>query len=134
MSQNKFAEVVKLVDFDKKDGLVTAIAQDYETDEILMVAHMTKKALKITLEQGQVVYWSRSREKLWHKGEESGNVQIVREIYIDCDGDALLLKVDQVGGSACHTGKRNCFFRRIDSGNVVDLGVQVFDPDEVYKK
>ena len=134
MSDNKYAEVLKLVDFDKTEGLVTAIAQDYVTDEILMVAFMTKKALKTTLEEGHVVYWSRSREKLWHKGEESGNVQIVREVYIDCDGDAVLLKVDQVGGSACHTGKRNCFFRRIDSGKVVDLGVQVFDPEEVYKQ
>ena len=123
-----------LVDFEKSGGLVTAIAQDAASGEILMVANMNREAFARTLELGQVVYWSRSRKKLWHKGEESGNVQQVKEILIDCDGDALLIKVDQVGGAACHTGTRSCFFRRISDGGVEDIGVQVFDPAEVYGK
>jgi len=128
------ADPVSIVDFAKGDGLVAAIAQDDTSGEILMVAYMNEEALRRTLELGEVVYWSRSRQKFWHKGEESGNVQRLKGIYVDCDGDALLLRVEQVGGAACHTGKRNCFFRRIDEGRIEDVGVQVFDPDEVYKK
>lgn len=125
---------LSLVDFEKGGGLVTAIAQDDATGEVLMVAYMNAESLRRTLEQREVVYWSRSRAKLWHKGEESGNVQKLKGLYVDCDGDALVLRVEQVGGAACHTGKRNCFFRRIDGGRVEDVGVQVFDPSEVYKK
>jgi phosphoribosyl-AMP cyclohydrolase len=125
---------IDLIDFKKGDGLVTAIAQDDATGEVLMVAYMNEESLRLTLDRGEVVYWSRSRKKLWHKGEESGNVQKLKGLYIDCDGDAIVLKVDQIGGAACHTGKRNCFFRRIDEGRVEDVGEQVFDPDEVYKK
>ena len=124
------------LDFEKGGGLVTAIAQDHATGEILMVAHMNPESLRDTLRSGQVVYWSRSRG-LWHKGEESGNVQVVKSLHIDCDGDAVLIKVEQVGGAACHTGKRSCFFRRWEApgpGAWIDEGVQVFDPDEVYKK
>ena len=124
------------LDFDKGGGLVTAIAQDHTTGEILMVAHMNEQSLRETFRVGQVVYWSRSRG-LWHKGEESGNVQIVKSLHLDCDGDAVLVKVEQVGGAACHTGKRSCFFRRWDAageGTWVDEGIQVFDPAEVYKK
>jgi phosphoribosyl-AMP cyclohydrolase len=123
-----------IIDFEKGGGLVTAIAQDDATGEVLMVAYMNEESLRRTLEAGEVVYWSRSRKKLWHKGEESGNVQKLKGLYVDCDGDALVLKVEQVGGAACHTGKRNCFFRRIDQGRVEDVGEQVFDPAEVYKK
>jgi phosphoribosyl-AMP cyclohydrolase len=123
-----------LLDFTKEDGLVTAIAQDYATGDILMVAKMNPESFRLTLERGEVVYWSRSRQKLWHKGEESGNVQRVREVLIDCDGDTVLLKVEQVGGAACHTGKRSCFFRKIEGGEVIDVGQQVFDPAVVYKK
>jgi phosphoribosyl-AMP cyclohydrolase len=123
-----------LVDFAKGNGLVTAIAQDAATGEILMVANMNEASLSRTLELGEAVYWSRSRQKLWHKGEESGNVQKVRELYLDCDGDAVLLKVEQVGGAACHTGKRSCFFRKVEGGAVTDVGVQVFDPREVYRR
>lgn len=123
-----------LVDFEKAGGLVTAIAQDDATGEILMVAYMNEQSLRLTLEKREVVYWSRSRKKLWHKGEESGNVQKLLGLYVDCDGDALVLRVEQVGGAACHTGKRNCFFRRIDRGRIEDVGVQVFDPEQVYKK
>ena len=124
----------ELLDFTKSDGLVTAIAQDESTGEILMVAHMNEESFDRTLETGEVVYWSRSRKKLWHKGEESGNVQRVKSLHIDCDGDVVLLRVEQVGGAACHTGKRSCFFRRLENGGFVDEGVQVFDPDEVYKR
>lgn len=124
----------QLLDFTKSDGLVTAIAQDASSGEILMVAHMNAESFDRTLATGEVVYWSRSRKKLWHKGEESGNVQRVRSLRIDCDGDVVLLEVDQVGGAACHTGKRSCFFRRLENGAFVDEGVQVFDPAEVYKR
>lgn len=122
------------VDFSKANGLVTAIAQDAQTREILMVAHMNEDALRRTLETGEVVYWSRSRQRLWHKGEESGNVQRVRELRIDCDGDVVLLLVEQVGGSACHTGKRSCFFRFRTGEAWSDDGVQVFDPEKVYRR
>jgi phosphoribosyl-AMP cyclohydrolase len=125
---------VSLLDFDKADGLVCAIAQDHATNEILMVAWMNEESLRRTLETGQAVYWTRSRQRLWHKGEESGNVQNVKELYIDCDADVVLMKVEQVGGAACHTGRRSCFFRKIEDGRVEDVGVQVFDPDEVYRK
>ncbi len=127
-------ESISIIDFAKGDGLVAAIAQDDTSGEILMVAYMNEESLRRTLELGEVVYWSRSRQKYWHKGEESGNVQKLKGIYVDCDGDALLLRVEQVGGAACHTGRQNCFFRRIDEGKIEDVGVQVFDPDEVYKK
>jgi len=127
-------ELKNIVDFSKGNGLVTAIAQDAETGEILMLANMNEESLAKTIELGEAVYWSRSRQKLWHKGEESGNVQKVRELYVDCDGDAVLMKIDQVGDAACHTGKRSCFFRKVENGAVVDVGVQVFDPAEVYKK
>jgi phosphoribosyl-AMP cyclohydrolase len=133
-SDTESADPLSLVDFEKGGGLVTAIAQDDATGEILMVAYMNAESLCRTLEKGEVVYWSRSRRKLWHKGEESGNVQKLKGVYVDCDGDALVLRVEQIGGAACHTGKRNCFFRRIDGGRVEDVGVQVFDPAEVYKK
>jgi len=121
------------VDFAKGGGLVAAIAQDHVTGEVLMLAHMNEESLRKTLETGEVVYWSRSRG-LWHKGDESGNVQIVKSLHIDCDGDAVLVKVEQVGGAACHTGKRHCFFRRWDGARWVDEGVQVFDPEKVYRR
>jgi phosphoribosyl-AMP cyclohydrolase len=137
MTSDTNAEIgdpVSIIDFEKGDGLVAAIAQDDTSGEILMVAYMNEESLRRTLECREVVYWSRSRQKYWHKGEESGNVQKLKGIYVDCDGDALVLRVEQVGGAACHTGKQNCFFRRIDGGEIEDVGVQVFDPDEVYKK
>jgi phosphoribosyl-AMP cyclohydrolase len=128
------SDPTSIIDFEKAGGLVTAIAQDETTGEILMVAYMNEESLRLTLERREVVYWTRSRQKLWHKGEESGNVQKLKGMYVDCDGDAIVLKVEQVGGAACHTGKRNCFFRRIDAGEIEDVGVQVFDPEEVYGK
>ena len=124
----------KLLDFSKSGGLVTAIAQDAQSGEILMVAHMNEESFRRTVETGEAVYWSRSRKRLWHKGEESGNVQRLEGLYIDCDGDVVLMKVQQVGDAACHTGKRSCFFRKIEDDTVVDVGVQIFDPEKVYKK
>jgi phosphoribosyl-AMP cyclohydrolase len=119
------------VDFQKGQGLVVAIAQDVSSGEILMIAHMNEESLRRTLETGEAVYWSRKRG-LWHKGEQSGNVQHVKELYLDCDGDAILLRVEQQGGAACHTGKRSCFFRQLEEGHWQDVGVQVFDPEKVY--
>ena len=119
------------VDFQKGQGLVVAIAQDASSGEILMIAHMNEESLRRTLETGEAVYWSRTRG-LWHKGEQSGNVQRVKDLYLDCDGDAILLRVEQRGGAACHTGKRSCFYRQLDEGQWRDIGVQVFDPEKVY--
>ena len=121
------------IKFDDK-GLVPAIVQDIDTGEVLMMAWMNEAALKQTLEVKKATFYSRSRDKMWIKGESSGHVQKVHEVSIDCDNDTVLLKVEQVGGAACHTGKQNCFFRRIDGGEIEDVGVQVFDPEEVYKK
>jgi phosphoribosyl-AMP cyclohydrolase len=121
------------IDFAKGDGLVTAIAVDDVRGDILMVAHMNEESLRRTLETGEVHYWSRSRARLWHKGEESGNTQRVRSLWIDCDGDVVLLRVEQRGGAACHTGRRSCIFRRLDGDGWTDLGEQVFDPKQVYR-
>jgi phosphoribosyl-AMP cyclohydrolase len=123
---------IEALDFAKSGGLVTAIAQDHETGEILMVAHMNEESFRRTLETGEAVYWSRSRQELWRKGESSGKTQAVKSLQIDCDGDAVLLRVEQRGGAACHTGKRSCFFRRLENGQWIDVGEQVFDPEEVY--
>ena len=120
------------IDFAKGGGLVTAIAVDDARGDLLMVAHMNEESLRRTLETGEVHYWSRSRARLWHKGEESGNTQVVRSLWIDCDGDVVLLRVEQRGGAACHTGRRSCFFRRLDGDGWTELGERVFDPDEVY--
>ena len=123
----------KSIDFEKGGGLITAIAVDDRSGEILMVAHMNEESLRATLERGEVVYWSRSRSKLWHKGEESGNTQKLKSLYIDCDGDVVLLRVEQRGDAACHTGRRSCFFRKLSDDTWEDVGVQVFDPAEVYR-
>jgi phosphoribosyl-AMP cyclohydrolase len=123
-----------VLDFAKAGGYVTAIAVDDQSGEVLMVASMNEVSFRKTLETGRVHYWSKSRDRLWLKGEESGNVQRLRAIYVDCDGDVVLLRVDQAGGAACHTGKRSCFFRRLEDGAWLDVGVQVFDPDQVYRR
>lgn len=116
------------------DGLVPAIAQDAESGKILMVAWMNREALKLTVEKGEAIYWSRSRKKLWHKGEESGHTQKVKDIRLDCDGDVLLLDVEQTGGIACHTGRHNCFFRKLEDEQWVITSPILKNPDTIYKK
>lgn len=121
-------------DFLKGGGLLPAIVQDAETGEVLMLAYMNEESYAETLQTGRAVYFSRSRGKLWRKGEESGNVQKVQEIRLDCDADTILLKVEQIGGAACHIGYRSCFFRKVTPEGLQIEGQRVFDPDEVYKK
>jgi|TARA_B100001093_G_C26375986_1_gene820813 phosphoribosyl-AMP cyclohydrolase len=122
-------------DFDK-NPLIPTIAQDAETGEILMMAYMNAESYEETLKTGRVCYFSRSRQKLWRKGEESGNVQKLHDLYVDCDADTILVKVDQIGGAACHTGFRSCFYRKIDVElrEAVEEGTRVFDPKQVYGK
>ncbi len=122
------------LDFKKSGGLIPAIAQDWKTGEVLMLAYINEESWKETLRTGHGVYWSRSRSKLWHKGEESGNVQIVKEILVDCDADTVIFKVEQVGGAACHEGYRTCFFRKVAGDTLEVVGERVFDPRKVYKK
>jgi len=122
------------LDFTKLGGLVPAIAQDHLTGEVLMLGFMNEAAWEATLKTGRATYFSRSRKSLWVKGETSGNVQLVREIRIDCDNDAVILKIEQVGGAACHTGHRSCFHQMVADGAVRITGEPVFDPKEVYTK
>ena len=121
-------------DFDKAGGLLPAIAQDADTGAVLMLAWMNREAYEETLQTRRACYYSRSRRKLWRKGEESGHVQEVREIYLDCDADTVLLKVHQVGGAACHEGYPSCFFRKLEGNTLKVVGERVFDPKQVYKK
>jgi len=123
--------MIKL-DFNKMNGLLPAIVQDYKTDEILMLGFMNEEAWKSTLSTGRATFFSRSRQTLWVKGETSGNIQIVKEIRIDCDDDTVLLIVEQIGGAACHTGYRSCFFKRVREGEVQVIGTPIIDPREVY--
>lgn len=123
-----------MIDFDKTGGLVPAIAQDADTGEVLMLAWMNREAFDETVHTGRAVYFSRSRNKLWRKGEESGNVQEVKGVFVDCDADTILLKVKQIGGAACHEGYPSCFFRELTSGELHIVGERVFDPKQVYKK
>ena len=116
------------------NGLVPAIAQDAASGKVLMVAWMNRVALEQTVAGGEAVYWSRSRQKLWHKGEESGHVQKVRELRLDCDEDVILLSVEQVGGIACHTGRHNCFFQKLVDGKWVAIDPVIKDPKEIYAK
>lgn len=116
------------------DGLVPAIAQDEKTDEILMVAWMNRESLLLTVQENRAVYWSRSRQKLWRKGEESGHVQQIREIRLDCDEDVIILKVEQLGGIACHTGRRSCFYRVLKDGEWQTVEPVLKNPNEIYQK
>jgi phosphoribosyl-AMP cyclohydrolase len=123
------------IDFNKStDGLIPAIVQEHETGAVLMLAYINKDAWEKTLETGTAHYWSRSRNKLWLKGESSGNVQIIKDILIDCDQDTVVYRVEQVGGAACHKGYPSCFYRKIVGTKAVTIGKPVFDPDEVYNK
>ncbi len=117
-----------------EDGLVPAIAQDHVTGRVLMVAWMDREALKRTVEVGEAIYWSRSRKKLWHKGEESGHIQKVKDIRLDCDSDVILLQVEQQGGIACHTGRQSCFYSKLEQGHWVEVDDVLKNPNEIYKK
>ena len=114
------------------NGLVTSVTQDASTGRVLMVAWMNREALKLTQQKGEAVYWSRSRKKLWHKGEESGHFQKVKEIRLDCDGDVILLQVEQVGGIACHTGRESCLYRRLEQGKWLEVDAVLKSPKEIY--
>lgn len=125
-------DLASALDFEKAGGLVVAIAVDDASGDVLMAAWMNREAFERTLSTGEAVYWSRSRQQLWRKGETSGHTQRVKGVYLDCDGDAVLLRVEQVGAGACHTGRRSCFFRRAEQGSWVVVAEPVFDPEEVY--
>jgi phosphoribosyl-AMP cyclohydrolase len=123
-----------MIDFQKAGGLVPAIAQDADTGEVLMLAWMNREAFEETVRTHRAVYFSRSRNRLWRKGEESGHIQEVRSVAVDCDADTVLLKVKQIGGAACHEGYKSCFFRELKEGALAVIGERVFDPKTVYKK
>ncbi|HBR97395.1 MAG TPA: phosphoribosyl-AMP cyclohydrolase [Gammaproteobacteria bacterium] len=116
------------------DGLVPVIAQDAGDQTILMMAWMNAEALSLTVETGQVVYYSRSRQRLWRKGESSGNVQQLRDMYLDCDGDVLVVSVEQIGGVACHTGRKSCFFKKLEEGSWQDTLPVLKSPSAMYGK
>ncbi len=115
------------------DGLVPVIAQEHDTGRVLMFAWMNRESLQLTVDEGRAVYWSRSRNKLWRKGEESGHVQTVKEIRMDCDNDVLLIRVEQIGNIACHTGRHSCFFQRFDGGQWQAADPVIKDPAQIYK-
>ena len=116
------------------DGLVPAIAQETKTGKILMMAWMNSEALSLTVQENRAIYWSRSRNKLWRKGEESGHVQTLKSIRLDCDNDVILMEVEQLGGIACHTGRHNCFYKELQDGEWVSVDKILKDPDNIYKK
>lgn len=116
------------------DGLVPVIAQEVSTGKVLMMAWMNREALALTVQEGRAIYWSRSRNKLWRKGEESGHVQVLKDIRLDCDNDVILLEVEQLGGIACHTGRHNCFYQQLQDDEWVAVEPVIKDPDTIYKK
>ncbi len=121
------------LDFEKSaDGLIPAIAQDHQSGTVLMLAYINKKAWQKTVETGTAHYWSRSRQKIWQKGESSGNTQRIKEILVDCDRDCVVFRVEQVGGAACHRGFPSCFYRQLDGDELVEVEKRVFDPEEIY--
>lgn len=128
--------MIKMIelDFDKRGGLIPAIAQDFQTGEVLMQAYINRESWQETLKSGCAVYYSSSRKKLWKKGEESGHIQLIHEILVDCDLDCVIFKVEQRGGAACHTGHRSCFYRKVDGNQLTIIGEKVFDPKKVYSK
>jgi phosphoribosyl-AMP cyclohydrolase len=116
------------------DGLVPVIAQESESGKVLMFAWMNREALRLTVEKGEAVYWSRSRKKLWHKGEESGHIQKVKDVYLDCDEDVVLLVVEQIGGIACHTGRHQCFFQKLKDNEWTITTPVIKNPEDIYHK
>ena len=129
MNDNDWLDAVRWDD----DGLVVAVAQERDSGRVLTVAWMNREALQLTRDEGRAVYWSRSRGRIWRKGEESGHVQQVHEIRIDCDADSVLLSVSQVGGIACHTGRASCFYRRLQNGAWEDADPVIRDPKDIYR-
>ncbi|MBW1724991.1 MAG: phosphoribosyl-AMP cyclohydrolase [Deltaproteobacteria bacterium] len=121
------------LNFKKMGGLIPAVVQDYKTGEVLMLAFMNQAAWEATLTTGKATYYSRTRQELWIKGKTSGNMQIIKEIRVDCDDDTVVLKVDQVGGAACHTGHKSCFYKKVEDGSIRIVGKPIFNPEEVYK-
>ena len=121
------------IDFEKTGGIIPVIAQDFITNDVLMLAYMNEEAFALTQSTGFAHYWSRSKKRIWKKGESSGHIQIIKEIFIDCDSDTLLLKVNQIGEAACHEGYRTCFFRRIEGDNFVIGTTPLFNPSEIYR-
>lgn len=117
-----------------QDGLVPAIAQEAASGRVLMLAWMNREALEKTVQSGEAHYWSRSRKKIWHKGEQSGNVQKVNSIRLDCDNDVILIEIRQMGGIACHTGRHSCFFQKLVDGKWVDIDPVLMDPSEIYER
>ena len=128
---------LKMVDLNftkSADGLLPAIVQEYQSGEVLMLAYINRESWERTLATGKAHFWSRSRKKIWLKGESSGHVQIIHDILVDCDNDTVVFKVEQVGGAACHTGYRSCFYRRISGQELQIIGEKIFDPEKVYRK
>ena len=117
-----------------EQGLIPAIAQDWKTGEVLMLAWMNCESVQLSVQEGRAVYWSRSRQALWRKGEESGHIQHLKEMRMDCDADTLLMMVDQVGDIACHTGRRSCFYQKLENGNWTETGQVIKPADEIYRK
>jgi len=130
--QMQSSEPILIPNFTKSDGLVPVIAQDYSSGDVLMLGWMNLAAWKATLERKKAVYWSRTRQKLWEKGELSGRSQLIKEIFLDCDSDAILLKVEQLGNAACHTGRRSCFYRRVRRDSLEIVSEPLFNPELVY--
>ena len=121
------------LDFEKTGGLIPAIAQDFKTGEVLMMAYMNQQSFDETVRSGKATYWSRSRNQLWKKGETSGHTQDIKEIRVDCDRDTILLKVEQIGGAACHKGYKSCFYSKVENNELIVTEKKIFDPKEVYK-
>ncbi len=115
------------------DGLIPAIAQDWESGRVLMQAWINRESLALTVEENRAVYWSRSRQKLWRKGEESGHVQVLHGIYLDCDKDCIIFRVEQLGGIACHTGRESCYFLTLENGQWVENAPVLKNPDDIYR-
>ncbi|MEN3013014.1 MAG: phosphoribosyl-AMP cyclohydrolase [Endomicrobiia bacterium] len=134
ISDKRYEKIFENIKFDS-NGLLPVVVQDYKTNKVLMVAYMNKEALLLTLAKKKLHFFSRSRQKIWMKGEQSGNIQVLKSIYIDCDGDCLLVKVKQIGSASCHTGYESCFYRKLDRNfNFKVVERKIFDPEKVYKK
>ncbi len=133
MTENDRQELLEQIKW-TEDGLIPVVAQDYQSKDILMFAWMNREAFSLTISEQRAIYWSRSRQKIWRKGEESGHIQQLKEVFIDCDQDVIVLKVEQIGGIACHTGRRSCFYRKLEEGVWQTVEAVVKNPNEIYHK